>query len=78
MIAAVANLIMVGTVVLWGEGVGLVDVPVAASEMRAGIAADRDPDASEVRVLTRDADFGAWARDAAAVAVQARIGALGA
>ncbi|TWX34998.1 ROK family transcriptional regulator [Frigoribacterium sp. ACAM 257] len=77
MIAAVANLTMVGTVVLSGEGIGLVDVPVAESEMRAGIAADRDPDASEVRVLTGDADFGAWARGAAAVAVQARIGALG-
>jgi predicted NBD/HSP70 family sugar kinase len=76
MIAAVANLTMVGTVVLSGEGIGLVDVPVAASELRAGIAADRDPDASEVRVLTGDADFGAWARGAAAVAVQARIGAL--
>jgi predicted NBD/HSP70 family sugar kinase len=78
MIAAVANLTMVGAVVLSGEGIGLVDVPVAASEMRAGIAADRDPDASEVRVLTGDADFGAWARGAAAVAVQARIGSLGA
>jgi len=78
MIAAVANLTMVGTVVLSGEGIGLVDVPVAASELRAGIAADRDPDASEVRVLTGNADFGAWARGAAAVAVQARIGALGA
>jgi len=53
-------------------------VPVAATELRAGIAADRDPDASEVRVLTGAADFGAWARGAAAVAVQARIGALGA
>ena len=78
MIAAVANLTMVGTVVLSGEGVGLVDVPVAATELRAGIAADRDPDASEVRVLTGAADFGAWARGAAAVAVQARIGSLGA
>ena len=78
MVAAVANLTMVGTVVLSGEGVGLVDVPVALSEMRAGIAADRDPDASEVRVVAGDADFGAWARGAAAVAVQARIGALGA
>jgi len=76
MIAAVANLTMVGTVVLSGEGIGLVDVSVAASELRAGIAADRDPDASEVRVLTGDADFGAWARGAAAVAVQARVGAL--
>ncbi|MBD8661554.1 ROK family protein [Frigoribacterium sp. CFBP 8754] len=78
MVAAVANLTMVGTVVLSGEGVGLVDVPVAATELRAGIAADRDPDASEVRVLTGAADFGAWARGAAAVAVQARIGSLGA
>ncbi|MBD8729137.1 ROK family protein [Frigoribacterium sp. CFBP 13707] len=77
MIAAVANLTMVGSVVLSGEGVGLVDVPVAATELRAGIAADRDPDASEVRVLTGAADFGAWARGAAAVAVQARIGSLG-
>jgi predicted NBD/HSP70 family sugar kinase len=77
LVAAVVNLSMVRTVVLSGEGIGLVAVPAAASELRAGIAADRDPDASEVRVLTGDADFGAWARGAAAVAVQARIGAWG-
>ena len=59
MIAAVAYLTMVGTVMLSGEGIGLVDVPVVASELRAGIAADRDPDASEVRVLTGDTDFSA-------------------
>jgi len=78
LVAAVANLGMVGTVVLSGEGVGLVDVPVAAEELRAGLAADRDPEATEVRVLTGDADFAAWARGAAAVAVQGWIASLGA
>ncbi|NIJ06369.1 ROK family protein [Frigoribacterium faeni] len=78
LVAAVANLGMVGTVVLSGEGVGLVDVPVAAEELRAGLAADRDPEATEVRVLTGDADFAAWARGAAAVAVQSWIASLGA
>ena len=76
MIAAVANLTMVDTVVLSGEGIGLLDVPLAVAEMRAGLAADRDPDASEVRVLVGADDFGAWARGAAAVAIQARFGAL--
>lgn len=76
MIAAVANLTMVDTVVLSGEGIGLLDVPLAVAEMRAGVAADRDPDASEVRVLVGADDFGAWARGAAAVAIQARFGAL--
>ncbi|GAA0966521.1 ROK family protein [Frigoribacterium faeni] len=76
MIAAVANLTMVDTVVLSGEGIGLLDVPLAVVEMRAGLAADRDPDASEVRVLVGADDFGAWARGAAAVAIQARFGAL--
>ena len=76
MIAAVANLTMVDTVVLSGEGIGLLEVPLAVVEMRAGLAADRDPDASEVRVLVGADDFGAWARGAAAVAIQARFGAL--
>lgn len=76
MIAAVANLTMVDTVVLSGEGIGLLDVPLAVAEMHAGLAADRDPDASEVRVLVGADDFGAWARGAAAVAIQARFGAL--
>jgi predicted NBD/HSP70 family sugar kinase len=73
MIAAVANLTMVNTVVLSGEGIGIVSVPVAFEGIQQGLSADRDPDAETVTLLVGDPDFGAWARGAAAVAIQARF-----
>jgi len=76
LLAIVANFAMIDVVVLSGEGVGLLDVPLAAAGMREALADDRDPEAGEVRVLVGGADFGAWARGAAAVAVQARFRAL--
>jgi predicted NBD/HSP70 family sugar kinase len=76
LLATVADFAMIDVVVLSGEGVGLLDVPLAAAEMRGALAGDRDPEAGEVRVLVGAADFGAWARGAAAVAVQARFRAL--
>jgi predicted NBD/HSP70 family sugar kinase len=73
MIAAVANLTMVNTVVLSGEGIGIVSVPVASEGMLQELSADRDPDAENVSLLVGDPDFGAWARGAAAVVIQARF-----
>lgn len=74
LIAAAANLAMVGTVVLSGEGIAL--ATAAAAPIQAAIAADRDPDAEPVRILIDDPDFGAWARGAAAVAIQSAFGRL--
>lgn len=74
MVAAAANLAMVDTVVLSGEGIGL--VRVALELVRQGIDTDRDPDATPVRLLVDDSGFGAWARGAAAVAIQASFGRL--
>lgn len=75
MIAAVANLAMVDTVVLSGEGVGL--WPVVETAARTALAAQRDGEASPVRIHVDDAGFDAWARGAAAVAIQASLAALG-
>jgi len=72
MIAASANLSMVDTVVLSGEGLALIDGRLHL--VQAAVLADRDGDASPVRILLDDSGFGAWARGAAAVAVQASFG----
>jgi predicted NBD/HSP70 family sugar kinase len=69
LIAAAANLAMVETVVLSGEGVSLVDGRF--DDVLASVAADRDPEATPVRVLVDRSGFAAWARGAAAVAIQA-------
>jgi hypothetical protein len=74
LVAAVANLTMVGTVVLTGEGVGLVSV--AQPEIDEAIRADRDPDATPIRLHIGAPDFSAWARGAAAVAIQAHVGRM--
>lgn len=70
LIAATTNLTMVNTVVLGGEGIAL----FAATEpvVLAAMAADRDPEASEVKLRVASADFTEWARGAAAVAIQAQ------
>jgi predicted NBD/HSP70 family sugar kinase len=72
MIAATTNLTMVDTVVLSGEGIALADV--ALDTIHAAVAADRDPDAAPVRLLVDDSGFSAWARGAAASAIQASFG----
>ncbi|MFQ4150025.1 ROK family transcriptional regulator [Arthrobacter sp. LAPM80] len=69
LIAAAANLTMVNTVVLGGEGIGLF-AAVEASVL-AALAADRDPEAGPVTLRVASADFTEWARGAAAVAIQA-------
>jgi predicted NBD/HSP70 family sugar kinase len=72
MIAATTNLTMVDTVVLSGEGIALTDVALDA--IHTAVATDRDPDAAPVRLLVDDSGFSAWARGAAASAIQASFG----
>lgn len=74
MMAYIANLAMVDTIVLSGEGVGL--WRVAGEVALAALAADRDPDASEVVVHVDEAGFDSWARGAAAVAIQGALARL--
>jgi predicted NBD/HSP70 family sugar kinase len=74
MIALAANLTMQPTVVLAGDGIGLWEL--AASQVRDAAAADRDPLAEPVEILVDDAGFRAWARGAAAVAIQAAVARL--
>lgn len=70
LIAAAANLTMVNTVVLGGEGIAL--FTATESTVRAALAADRDPEAEAVSLRVASADFTEWARGAAAVAIQAQ------
>ena len=74
MLAYIANIAMVDTVVLSGEGIGLWNV--AGDVARAALAADRDPEATPVAIHVDDAGFVSWARGAAAVAIQAALGRL--
>ncbi|MBP2413370.1 putative NBD/HSP70 family sugar kinase [Arthrobacter stackebrandtii] len=68
LIAAAANLAMVNTVVLGGEGVAMFAATEAA--VRAALASDRDPEAEPVTLRVASSDFTEWARGAAAVAIQ--------
>lgn len=74
LIALAANLTMQPTSVLAGEGLGIWDI--AESRVRAAAAADRDPLADPVEILVDESGFGAWARGAAAVAIQAAVARL--
>ncbi|SNT41301.1 Sugar kinase of the NBD/HSP70 family, may contain an N-terminal HTH domain [Asanoa hainanensis] len=68
LVAMIANLTMVPTVVLAGDGVRLASV--AADAVAAGLAADRDPAADPVRVEIHPGGFDEWARGAAVTAIQ--------
>jgi predicted NBD/HSP70 family sugar kinase len=68
LVAAVGNLTMPERVVVTGEGVALADI--ARATVDAAIAADRDPRASALEVVTRPGDFTQWARGAGVVAIQ--------
>ena len=74
MMAGIANIAMVDTIVLSGEGVGLWNV--VGDVALAALAEDRDPEATPVEVHVDDAGFVSWARGAAAVAIQAALGRL--
>lgn len=68
LIALATNLTLYSDVVLGGEGMRL--FAVAGQTVRDAVAAGRDPRASEVRLHVDDSGFPAWARGAAAVAIQ--------
>ena len=67
-LAAAANLAMVNVVVLGGEGIELFNR--FEQSVRTALAADRDPEASEVRISVLSGEFDQWASGAAAVAIQ--------
>lgn len=66
--ALATNLSLQSSVVLSGEGVGLFRVSEKAT--RDAVAAGRDVLASPVDIHVDDSGFRAWARGAAAVAIQ--------
>ncbi|SEF01953.1 Sugar kinase of the NBD/HSP70 family, may contain an N-terminal HTH domain [Arthrobacter alpinus] len=70
LIAAAANLAMVNTIVLGGEGLALFTSRKAT--VVAALAAGRDPEAEAVTLRVASDDFTEWARGAAAVAIQAQ------
>lgn len=71
MIAAVANLAMVNTVVLAGEGIGILEL--IDGPLHEALAADRDPEAGPVDIRLESLGFNQWARGAAAVAIQRSV-----
>jgi predicted NBD/HSP70 family sugar kinase len=70
-VALAANLSLQPASVLAGEGMGL--FAVAEARIRAAIDADRDPRADPIELYVDDTGFTAWARGAAAVAIQAAL-----
>ncbi len=74
LIALATNLTLQHTVVLAGEGVGLYDR--AADVVADAIRADRAAEAAPVNVHVDRTGFRAWARGAAAVAIQAAVDRL--
>ncbi|MGU3645435.1 ROK family protein [Microbacterium sp. C23T] len=73
-IAVAANLTFQTAAVLAGEGIGL--YAIGEDRVRAAISAGRDPRAEPVRLFVDDSAFTAWARGAAAVAIQAAVDRL--
>lgn len=73
-IALAANLTMQPAVVLAGDGIGLYSLE--EERVRAAIKADRDARADPVAIYVDDSSFTAWARGAAAVAIQAAVASL--
>lgn len=71
LVAIIANVAMPRVVVLSGEGVDLADV--AADHVAEGIADAREVRAAPIDLRPRDHDFHAWARGAAAAAIQAYV-----
>lgn len=74
LIALAANLTMQPTVVLAGDGIAL--WALAEDAIRAAGAADRDPLAQPIEIIVDDTTFAAWARGAAAVAIQESVSRL--
>ena len=70
-VALAANLTLQPATVLAGDGIGL--FAVAEERVRAAIDADRDPRADAIELYVDDSGFTAWARGAAAAAIQASV-----
>ncbi|MEC5183577.1 putative NBD/HSP70 family sugar kinase [Cryobacterium sp. MP_3.1] len=68
LVALIANIAMVDTVVLSGEGIGL--WKVVADEIVAAANGDRDAEATPLQITVDDSGTSSWARGAAAVAIQ--------
>ena len=68
------SLIMHPTVVLSGDGIGLWEV--AENTVRTAASAQRDPDASPLNIIVDTSGFEAWARGAAAVAIEHSLAQL--
>lgn len=68
MIVMIANIAMVDTVVLAGDGVALWEV--VSDITSASMLEDRDPEATPVTVHVDTSGFDSWARGAAAIAIQ--------
>ncbi|WP_203582212.1 ROK family protein [Microbacterium hibisci] len=73
-IALAANLTFQDAAVLAGEGIAL--FTVSEERVRTAISAGRDPRAEPVRLYVDDSGFAAWARGAAAVAIQSAVDRL--
>ncbi|MDN4597194.1 ROK family transcriptional regulator [Leifsonia virtsii] len=71
LLAAVANLTMPERIILGGEGVRLVEV--AREEIDHGIAADRDPRAKRLDLITTSGDNVEWCRGGAVIAIQTYV-----
>jgi len=71
LIALATNLTLQSTVVLSGEGVSL--LAVVRERVVAAAAAGRDPHADPIDLIVDGSGFRAWARGAAAVAIQATM-----
>ena len=76
LIAVIANIGMLDTIVLSGEGIAL--WALASEEVIAAARADRDPDATPLTIVVDDSGVSSWARGAAAVAIQRSLGRLAA
>ncbi|TFD26833.1 ROK family transcriptional regulator [Cryobacterium cryoconiti] len=74
LIAVIANLGMLDTIVLSGEGIGL--WALASDDVIAAARADRDPAATALTIVVDDGGVSSWARGAAAVAIQHSFGRL--
>lgn len=68
MMTMIANIAMIDTIVLAGDGVALWDV--ASKAAIEAMRIDRDPEASPIGVHVDTSGFDSWARGAAAIAIQ--------
>ena len=74
LVALIANIAMVDTIVLAGEGIGLWDV--VGDEVVAAASAGRDPAATPLQISVDTSGVSSWARGAAAVAIQHTLARL--